>query len=392
VSARHEEDRVGRATHAGESSGLERWLAEQAAQREHAGLTRALHPRPPRPDQIDLAGNDYLGLAADPRVSAAAADAAHEWGAGAAASRLVTGTLGLHDELERELAAFCGQAAALVFSTGYHANLGVVTALADRDTLIVSDAHVHASLVDAARLARGRVHVVPHCDLRAVDDALRDRTESRAVVLCESVYSVLGDAAPLVGLSELCRRHDATLVVDEAHALGVAGRRGEGLVAALGLADARHIVVTLTLSKALGAQGGAVLGSPALVEHLVNRARPFIFDTGLAPPATGAALEALRIVAAEPELCERARACAATLADAVDVQPPAGAVLSLPMPGPRAAVAAQDTLRESGVRVGCFRPPSVPDDISRLRLTASARLTGGQLDEAATLLEKTVSR
>jgi 8-amino-7-oxononanoate synthase len=375
-----------------DTPGLERWLAEQAAQREDAGLTRTLRPRPPRTDVIDLAGNDYLGLAADPRVSASAAEAAQVWGAGAAASRLVTGTLQLHERLEQELASFCRQDAALVFSTGYQANLGVVTALADRDTLIVSDAHVHASLVDAARLARGRVQVVPHSDVAAVADALRSRTERRAIVLCESVYSVLGDAAPLAGLSETCRQHDATLVVDEAHALGVAGRCGEGLVASLGLAGASHIVVTLTLSKALGAQGGAVLGSPALVEHLVNRARPFIYDTGLAPPAAGAALEALRIVAAEPALPERARACAVTLADAVDVAPPDGAVLSVPMPGPRAALAAQDALAESGVRVGCFRPPSVPDDVSRLRLTASARLTGTQLDEATTLLEKTVHR
>jgi 8-amino-7-oxononanoate synthase len=368
------------------------WLAEQAAQREREGLTRTLSPRGPDAPMIDLAGNDYLGLAADPRVSGAAADAARVWGAGAAASRLVTGTLHLHAELERELAAFCGQQAALAFSTGYHANLGVVTALSDRDTLIVSDAHVHASLVDACRLARGRVAVVPHNDVAAVTQALDSRRESRALVLCESIYSVLGDAAPLAALAEECSRHDAALVVDEAHALGVAGRRGQGLVAALGLAGAPHVVVTMTLSKALGAQGGAVLGSDALVDHLVNRARPFIYDTGLAPAATGGALEALRIVATEPELPERARACAVALARAVEVPPPAGAVLSVPVDGPREAVAAQAQLAESGLRVGCFRPPSVPDGISRLRLTASARIAGPDLDDAATALAKVVRR
>jgi len=366
------------------------WLAEQAAQRERAGLTRRLTPRGPRSAMIDLAGNDYLGLASDPRVAAAASRAAEVWGAGAAASRLVTGTLDLHVVLERELAAFCHQEAALVFSTGYHANLGVVTALSDPDTLIVSDAHVHASLVDGCRLARGRVEVVPHNDVQAVDEALATRTERRALVLCESIYSVLGDAAPLSALADLCSRHDAALVVDEAHALGVAGRHGEGLVAALGLSRLSHVVVTMTLSKSLGAQGGAVLGSPALVEHLVNRARPFVYDTGLAPAAAGGALEALRIVAAEPALPERARACALTLATAVDVEPPAGAVLSLPMPGPREAVAAQAELAESGLRVGCFRPPSVPDGVSRLRLTASARVNGADLDAAATALAKAV--
>ena len=366
------------------------WLAEQAAQRERAGLTRRLDPRGPESPMIDLAGNDYLGLASDPRVSAAAAKAAQVWGAGAGASRLVTGTLQLHGELERELAAFCAQEAALVFSTGYHANLGVVTALSDSDTLIVSDAHVHASLVDGCRLARGRVEVVPHNDMDAVAEALATRAESRALVLCESIYSVLGDAAPLTALADLCCRHDAALVVDEAHALGVAGRHGEGLVAALGLSCNPRVIVTMTLSKALGAQGGAVLGSPELVEHLVNRARPFIYDTGLAPAAAGGALEALRIVDAEPELPERARACALTLATAVDIEPPAGAVLSLPMPGPREAVAAQAELAESGLRVGCFRPPSVPDGVSRLRLTASARINGADLDAAATALAKAV--
>jgi 8-amino-7-oxononanoate synthase len=369
---------------------LEAWLAEKAEQREHDGLRRVLAPRGPVADMIDLAGNDYLGLAADPRVAAAAAEAATTWGAGAAASRLVTGTLELHAELERELAAFCGQQAALAFSTGYHANLGVVTALSDSDTLVVSDAHVHASLVDACRLARGRVAVVPHNDLQAVAEALSTRTEGRALVLCESIYSVLGDAAPLAALADLCSRHDAALVVDEAHALGVAGRCGEGLVASLGLAGAPHIVVTMTLSKALGSQGGAVLGSDALVEHLVNRARPFIYDTGLAPAAAGGAIEAMRIVAAEPALPQRARAAALTLATAVDVEPPAGAVLSVPMPGPREALAAQAELADSRLRVGCFRPPSVPDGVSRLRLTASARVPGPDLDEAATALAKVV--
>jgi 8-amino-7-oxononanoate synthase len=370
---------------------LQDWLAARAAEREQAGLTRTLRPRPARSSALDLAGNDYLGLATDPRVCAAAADAAQQWGAGSGASRLVTGSLDLHAELEAQLAAFCGQPAALAFSTGYHANLGVVTALADSDTFVVSDAHVHASLVDACRLARGRVQVVPHNDVVAVGDALASRAESRALVLCESVYSVLGDAAPLAALAEVCHRHDATLVVDEAHALGVAGRRGEGMVAALGLAQVVDVVVTVTLSKALGSQGGAVLGSSALVQHLVNRARPFIYDTGLAPPAAGGALEALRIVEAEPALPERARACALTLADAVGVDPPAGAVLSVPVAGPREAVRAQAELAESGLRVGCFRPPSVPDGVSRLRLTASARLAGPDLDDAAAVLTKVVA-
>ncbi|WP_377321774.1 8-amino-7-oxononanoate synthase [Pimelobacter simplex] len=352
-------------------SAWETWLAEQAATREAAGLTRRLRPRAADDPAVDLAGNDYLGLARDPGVRRAAADAALVWGAGASASRLVTGTLGIHDELERELADYLGQPAALVLSTGYHANLAVVTALADRGTRVLSDAHIHASLVDAVRLSRARLTVVPHSDVDAVRTGLVAAAADgeRTIVLAESVYSVLGDAAPLVELAELCAEHDALLVVDEAHGLGV---HGPGLVATLGLAGLPHVVVTATLSKSLGAQGGAVLGSPALREHLVNRARPFIFDTGLAPAPTAGALAALRALRARPELGTTVRARVAELADVLGVAAPAGAVLSVPMSSPQAAVAAQAAALDAGLRVGCFRPPSVPDGISRLRITASA--------------------
>ena len=344
------------------------WLGVEAAARETAGLRRTLRPRPPEGATTDLAGNDYLGLSRDPAVMAAAAAAAQRWGAGAGASRLVTGTLELHAQLERELADYLGQPAALVFSTGYHANLGVVAALGGRDALVVSDAHVHASLVDAARLSRSAVEVVPHGDPAAVAAALAAAGERRVLVLAESVYSVLGDAAPLTELADLCERHEALLVVDEAHALGV---RGAGLVAELGLAGS-HVVVTATLSKALGGQGGVVLGPAPLVEHLVNRARPFIFDTGLAPASAGAALEALRQLRARPELAHTVRRRMDDLAAALGVAPSAGAVLSVPMSSPQAAVTAQAAALAQGVSVGCFRPPSVPDGISRLRITVGA--------------------
>ena len=276
------------------------WLAAEAAARETAGLTRWLVPRSASDDVIDLAGNDYLGLARDPRVRAAAAAAAETWGGGAGASRLVTGTLDLHSELEAELAAWTGNDAALVLSTGYAANLAVVTGLVGRDCHVVSDAHVHASLVDAARLSRARLTITPHNSVSAVVDALATSTPGeRTMVLAESIYSVLGDEGPLVELAAACEEAGALLVVDEAHGLGV---HGAGVVERLGLAGLPHVLVTATLSKALGSQGGAVLGSPAVVEHLVNRARPFIFDTALAPAATGAALEALRIARANPSL------------------------------------------------------------------------------------------
>lgn len=368
----------------------ESWLVEESVRREAAGLTRRLRPRRSDDPVVDLAGNDYLGLSRDPRVTAAAADAARAWGAGAGASRLVTGTLSLHDDLERELAGFLGQPSALVFSTGYHANLAVVSALADREALVVSDAHVHASMVDAARLSRAEVAVVPHSDVAAVEGALSAAGDRRALVLVESVYSVLGDAAPLVALADACDRHDALLVVDEAHGVGVAGPGGRGLVAGLGLAGRPHVVVTATLSKSLGAQGGAVLGSPAVREHLVNRARPFIFDTGLAPAATAGALAALRVLARASELPARVRTRVDDLAGVLGVPAPAGAVLSVPMPSARTAVAAQAACADEGVRVGCFRPPSVPDGISRLRVTCNAGVTADDWSRATKVLAEVV--
>jgi 8-amino-7-oxononanoate synthase len=345
------------------------WLAEQSAQRDRDGLRRSLSPRQVDDPVVDLAGNDYLGLARHPAVVAAAADAAAAWGAGAGASRLVTGTLQVHADLEEALAAYLGQPAALVFSTGYHANLSVVTALADRASLVVSDAHIHASLVDAVRLSRADLAVVPHNDVTAVRAALAAADGRRTLVLAESVYSVLGDEAPLVELAAACEEHDALLVVDEAHGLGV---HGPGVVHRLGLAGLPHVVVTATLSKSLGSQGGAVLGSAALVEHLVNRARPFIFDTGLAPTSAAAALAALDVLRGSPDLPGVVRRRVTDLAAALGVEPPAGAVLSVPMESPQVALAAQAAVLGQGVRVGCFRPPSVPDGVSRLRITSSA--------------------
>jgi len=364
------------------------WLQQHHEERRRTGLVRRLEPRPATAaGTIDLAGNDYLGLARHPQVTAAAAAAALTWGAGAGASRLVTGSLEVHAELEAAVAAFTGQDAALAFSTGYLANLGAVTALTDADTLLVSDAHVHASLVDACRLSRpGALTVTAHNDLDAVESALRGRRLPRALVLVESVYSVLGDAAPLVELMGLIETYDAILLVDEAHGIGVAGKDGHGLVATHGLAGRSDVATTMTLSKALGSQGGVVLGSARVVDHLINTARPFIYDTGLAPAAAAAALAALGVLRSDPSLSHRVLANGARLAAAAGVDAPAGAVLSLPMPSAEAALRAQADLLAGSVRVGCFRPPSVPGSVSRLRVTARADLSEPELELACRLL------
>ncbi|TCK26864.1 8-amino-7-oxononanoate synthase [Pseudonocardia endophytica] len=363
------------------------WLASAAADRDRAGLVRrtdsARNPQT-RPHLLDLASNDYLGLADDPRLKAAATDAVARYGTGARASRVVTGTTAAHDDLEHALTTLTGRPACLAFSSGYTANIGLLTALGDPDTLIVSDAHVHASLIDGARLSRSPVAICPHSDLDALDALLRTRTQRRALVVVESVYSVLGDAADLPRIAALCDSRDALLVVDEAHGVGVRGD-GRGAVHAAGLAGAEHVVVTATLSKALGAQGGAVLGSPLLREHLVTTARTFVFDTALAPAAAAAAAAACRIVAAEPERVAALHEAAATIAGAAGVDVAPGAVQSIPIGAPDVALAAATTLHERGVVVGCFRPPSVPDGISRLRLTARATVDLGRAASAAAL-------
>jgi 8-amino-7-oxononanoate synthase len=374
-----------------EATGTLAWLDDAAVVRRTAGLQRALRPRSALEPVIDLASNDYLGLSRDPRVMDGAVRATRAWGAGSTGSRLVTGSTELHAELEEQLAAFCGTAAALVFSSGYTANLGAVTALSGPGALVVSDAASHASLVDACRLSRARVVVTPHADVSAVEAVLAARSERRALVVTDSVVSVDGDLAPLAQLHAVCRRHEAVLLADEAHAFGVCGPGGRGVLAGLGLTGEPDVVVTVSLSKSLGSQGGAVLGSRVVVDHLVNTARSFIFDTGLAPPAAGAALAALRVLWAEPALPARVLAAAAGLATTAGVPPPASAVVSIILGEPRRAVGAAAECLRHGVRVGCLRPPSVPTGTCRLRLTAHAALTDPDLARVAQVLPTVLS-
>ncbi|NLU69855.1 8-amino-7-oxononanoate synthase [Streptomyces sp. HNM0574] len=363
------------------------WTERALADRRSAGLLRALHPRAAETEELDLAGNDYLGLSRHPDVTEAAARAARHWGAGATGSRLVTGSTRLHAALEAELAEFCGFEAALVLSSGYAANLAAVTALSGPDTLLVSDAANHASLIDGCRLSRAATAVVPHADPGAVREALAGHG-GPALAVTDSVFSVDGDAAPLPALAAACRAHGAGLLVDDAHGLGVLGAGGRGAAHAAGLAGAADTVTTVTLSKSLGSQGGAVLGPAHVIDHLVNTARTFIFDTGLAPAATGAALAALQLLRQEPHRAGRVRTAATALHTALTeaglraVRPDA-AVVSVAAPSPEAAVRWAADCRAAGLRVGCFRPPSVPDGVSRLRLTVRGDLTDEQLAAAA---------
>lgn len=372
------------------------WIDAQREHRRRAGLVRELRPRPADSPLLDLAGNDYLGLTRHPEVTAAAGAAAREWGAGSTGSRLVTGSTELHARLEAELAAFCGFEAALVLSSGYAANLAAVTALTGHGGLLVSDEGNHASLIDGCRLSRAETAVVPHADPDAVRKTL-DRHDGPALAVTDSVFSVDGDAAPLRELIDACRDGGAGLLVDDAHGLGVLGHGGRGAPHAAGLAGAPDVVVTVTLSKSLGSQGGAVLGPARVIEHLVNAARTLIFDTGLNPAAVGAALASLRLLRGEPRRAERARAVATALYEGLTaaglaaVRPDA-AVVSVRAPSPERAVRWAADCRAAGVQVGCFRPPSVPDGISRLRLTARADLTDEQVAQAVAVIARTAPR
>ncbi|MCX6487952.1 MAG: 8-amino-7-oxononanoate synthase [Mycobacterium sp.] len=369
------------------------WLDGVEHQRRVAGLRRTLSARPAVACEVDLASNDYLGLSQHPEVIEGGVAALRTWGGGSTGSRLVTGNTELHEEFESELADFVGAEAALVFSSGYTANLGAVVCLSGPGSLVVSDAASHASLVDACRLSRARIVVTPHRNVDAVEAALAARDEERALVVTDSVFSTDGALAPLRDLHEVCRAHGALLLVDEAHGLGVRGTGGRGLVHELGLAGAPDVVLTTTLSKALGSQGGAVLGSVAVRDHLVDSARPFIFDTGLAPAAVGAALAALRVLGKEPWRPQAVLAHARTLATICDVpETPESAVVSVILGDPDTAVAAAIACLQAGVRVGCFRPPTVAAGTSRLRLTARASLTDEEIDLARAVLTEVLGR
>ncbi len=363
------------------------WLDETARRMDRAGLVRRIHPRSTDHSVVDLSSNDYVSLARDSRVTSAAAEAAETWGAGAMAARLVSGTIPIHVQLEEELAEFCGMAAAVVFSSGYMANLGALTALCRPRSFLVTDAFVHASLLDGCRLSGADTVTAAHSDPEAVSTLLAQRSRGRALVVTESVFSVDGDVAPMAELLNVCRSHGAPLIVDDAHGLGVIGAGGHGASAAAGLAGQPDVVVTGTLGKSLGSQGGFVTGPRRVIDHVINMARPFLFDTGLAPSSAAAALAALRVLGEEPWRATAARAVATKIsaqltANGLPASVPQAAVVSVRAPSAIDAVEWANACRAEGVVVGCFRPPSVPDRFSRLRLSVRAEVDDDAVSRA----------
>ncbi|MGH8933044.1 MAG: aminotransferase class I/II-fold pyridoxal phosphate-dependent enzyme, partial [Egibacteraceae bacterium] len=294
------------------------WIAPTLDELEAGGLRRAPRHRataagPHADGLVNLSSNDYLGLAGDPIVVEAAREAAAGWGAGSGASRLVTGGTALHRELERVIARWKRAEDAVVFSSGYLANVGTVPALVGHGDLVCSDALNHASIVDACRLSRAEVRVYPHRDLDALDRLLGASTARRRLIVTDGVFSMDGDAADLLAMCEVAESHGAMVMVDDAHGCGVLGPDGRGTAALHGCEDRVHVRVG-TLSKAFGAAGGYVAGPADLCDWLRNRARSFVFDTAPVPAAVGAALKAIAIASAQPWRRAHALALARRLA------------------------------------------------------------------------------
>ena len=380
------------------SSIADAWARGELAELGRRGLLRTLEPlaSPQGPvvriggqSLVNFSSNDYLGLAADPRVSRAFVAGLERWGVGAGASRLVVGDTEAHRRLEARLAAFEGTEAALVFNGGYPANLGLVQALVGRGDLVVSDALNHASLVDGCRLSRAEVAVVPHADVEAVARALARGGFRRRLVVTDAVFSMDGDLAPLEPLAAVCVRADAALLVDEAHATGVLGARGSGLCEAIAV---QPDVRMGTLGKALGGFGAYAATSRAVADLLVNRARSVVFSTTLPPALCEALVVAIDVLETDPELRPRLWRNIRRFVDGLRALGFAAEARSAIVPvilgTPERAVRASAFLRERGLLVKPIRPPTVPEGTSRLRFALSAAHTEAHVDRALQALEE----
>ncbi len=340
---------------------------------------------------IDCSSNDYLGLATSPELKRVAAAAVDKWGTGAGASRLVVGNFSAHQSFEASVARFDKKGDAVAFSSGYAANVGTIAALLRKRDAVFTDALNHASIIDGCRLSGAAVHVYRHSDTQHLDELLTTHRGARRLVVTDAVFSMDGDAAPLAAIFQTCRNHGAALLVDEAHATGVLGPRGAGLCEATGIeAD----IIVGTLSKALGVAGGYVAAAPKICHLLRNRARSFVFSTGI-PPATAVVAEAaIRIVEKDiggrrARLRDNIARFASALQTSGFAADATSAIFPIVMGGEARALTAADALREKGFLVKAIRPPTVPVGTSRLRIAISAMHADAQLDALASALRET---
>ncbi|MBT8063141.1 MAG: 8-amino-7-oxononanoate synthase [Xanthomonadales bacterium] len=384
------------------SDRLSQWLAEAQAKRSAASLQRnrielsqrsAGKARAGGRDLVNFSGNDYLGLATEPALVEALAEAAREHGVGSGASALVSGYNSLHARLEQSLADHLGTEAALLFPSGYHANLAVQTSLASKGDFIVQDRLCHASLIDGARLSGARLLRYPHCDIKGLERQLELADGGQVLVVSDGVFSMDGDIAPLAGIADCCTHHNACLVVDDAHGTGVLGHGGRGSFEHLGVPVARIPVLIGTLGKAFGISGAYVAGSAALIDHLVNHARTYLYTTAMPPPLAAAGLKALEIIqkevarrdALQRRIGQFRKGAAARGLKLLESETP---IQALVIGQASAALETSQRLREQGFLVVAIRPPTVPDGTARLRITLSAAHTGLQVEGLLGALEQ----
>lgn len=340
-------------------------------------------------EQTLFCSNDYLGLSGDPRLAEASLQAAKKYGMGARASRLISGSSPIHRDLEAALSEFHQSESALVFASGFQANLSVVGSLVGKDDLVATDQLIHASLIDAVRLSGATCQIYPHNDIKALDKILGAQEFRNKLVITESVFSMDGDLSPLKIMSETCQRQGASLLVDEAHATGVWGM-GKGRVVEEGLAGHEKIYRTGTLSKSLGSQGGYFVGPQSVVDLILNTGRAFIFTTGLSPALCGAALKALEIIQEEPEKMEKLWGLTLELRNLIGPKDPewkaGGPIIPHLLGTEKAALEASKKLFEAGIFVPAIRPPTVPSGTCRLRITLSAAHSSQEVEKLAAVI------
>ena len=374
----------------------EHWLESELDHLNQTGLRRSLRSVITAPtgrilldgcEVILLGSNNYLGLSVHPVVIEAAATAVQTYGTGASASRLMSGNCHLHAELESKIAKAKGTEASLVFGSGYLANIGIIPVLAGDGDLILSDALNHASIIDGCRLSQATKQIYRHCDIEHLESLLAQSTKfRRRLIVTDGVFSMDGDIAPLPEICALAERYDATVMVDDAHSFGILGKTGGGTTEHFGLEN-RGVIQMGTLSKAIGGLGGYVAGSAVLIDFLINRARSFIFTTGLPPATLAGASAAIDVIRSTPELRQRLLSNALLLKNALlergfQLLPSRTPILPLMLGAVEVATEFAEALFSHGVYAPAIRPPTVPEGTSRLRLSVMASHTTEDLEAA----------
>ncbi|WP_412674781.1 8-amino-7-oxononanoate synthase [Aneurinibacillus thermoaerophilus] len=372
--------------------GFERSLLDSLSAKKEKGLLRTLHPIDWKQEKSVFSSNNYLGLARDERLKKAAIQAIETYGTGSGGARLTTGNFLLHERLEASLASFKQKESAIVFSSGYLANLGVISALMGPGDVIFSDELNHASIIDGCRLSKARIVVYRHADMDDLRNKIRSAQETKKFIVTDGVFSMDGDIAPLPDIVEVAQTHGAWVMVDDAHATGVLGETGAGTAEYFGVSDRIQLLMG-TLSKSVGAEGGYVAASRTVVDYLRNHARSFIFQTSLSPGVVASALEGIRIIREESERRRRLLKNARLLRDGLTklgftlvegITP----IVAVMIGEAEKAVRFSARLEEEGVFAPAIRPPTVPQGSSRIRVTLMATHTQSEIDQVLTCFEK----